>query len=172
MGIFKSTKKAAGKIIDVRVDKWISWDYLSETAGQFKVLLLDIVVPKKASYSETFEEAMQRLQLNEEDLVARKKEFTRLFYFFLGLAFLVVLYALYMAIKGSLAPSLIAFCLALYALTQAFRFHFWLFQIKHRKLGCSWREWFNSQAYHPPKKEMAISEIDSLSNNSHQQKGE
>jgi len=142
MGVIK---KVAGRIVDVRVDKWMSWDYLSETADRFKVLLVDITVPKKATYSETFEEAMQRLELTEEDLIQRKKEFTRLIYFFLALAGLIVLYALYLAFMRSLAPSLIAFCLSLYCLTQAFRFHFWRFQLTHRKLGCTLKEWMNSK---------------------------
>ncbi len=142
MGMFK---KVGGRIVDVRVDKWMSWDYLSETADHFKALFVDIVVPKKANTVETFEEALQRLDLTEEDLIERQKEFTRLCYFFLALALVVVAYALYMAFAGGMMASLISFCLALYALTQAFRFHFWLFQIKNRKLGCSIKEWMNSE---------------------------
>lgn len=158
MGVFKTSKKVAGRIVDVRVDKWMSWDYLSETAGHFKVLLLDIVIPKKATYSETFEEAMARLELTEEDIQARKQEFTKLCYFFLFLALSIIIYALVMAFKGSLVPSIIAFCLSLYALTQAFRFHFWLFQIKHRKLGCTLKEWMNSEISHKPTKDIAVKE--------------
>ena len=82
MGIFRSTKRAAGRIIDVRVDRWMGWDYLRETADRFKILLLGIVVPQKASYAETFEEAMLRLDLTDQDILKRKEEFTRLFYFF------------------------------------------------------------------------------------------
>ncbi len=142
MGIFR---KVGGKIVDVRVDKWMSWDYLSETANHFKSLCVDIVVPKQANTVETFEEAMQRLDLTEADLKERQKEFTKLCYFFLALALIVICYALYTAFTGAMLASLISFCLALYALTQAFRFHFWLFQIKNRKLGCSIKEWMNSE---------------------------
>ncbi|MGD9592508.1 MAG: type IVB secretion system protein IcmV [Candidatus Berkiella sp.] len=142
MGMFK---KVGGRIVDVRVDRWMSWSYLGETADHFKVIFLDIVIPKKASTVETFEEAMNRLDLTEEDLISRQIEFTRLCYFFLALALVVVCYALYVAFTGSMVASLISFCLALYALTQAFRFHFWLFQIKNRKLGCSIKEWMNSE---------------------------
>lgn len=156
MGIFKSTKKVAGKVVDVRVDKWVSWGYLTETADRFKTILSDIAIPKKATYSETFKDAMQRLDLSEEDLQARKKEFTRLFYFFIGLAITVIIYALYSALKGHLLPSLISFCLSLYCLTQAFRFHFWLFQIKNRKLGCTFKEWLNSTVDHNIKQDLAV----------------
>lgn len=156
MGLFKSTKKVAGKVVDVRVDKWVSWSYLTETADKFKVIVMDIAVPKKATYSETFKDAVQRLDLSDEDIEARKKEFTRLFYFFIGLAVTVIAYALYTAFKGSLIPSLISFCLALYCLTQAFRFHFWLFQIKNRKLGCTFKEWLNSTVDHAMTQDLAV----------------
>lgn len=151
MGMFK---KVGGRLVDVRVDKWMSWDYLGETTDRFKILLLDIVIPKKSSTVETFEEAMQRLDLTEEDLVQRQKEFTRLCYFFVFLAVTIIIYALWMAFHGSMTTSLISFCLALYALTQAFRFHFWLFQLRNRKLGCSIREWMNSEIHQTPSKEI------------------
>lgn len=155
MGIFK---KVGGRLVDVRVDKWMSWDYLGDTANRFKVLLLDIVIPKKATYSETFEEAMQRLGLTEDDVEQRKKEFVRLIAFFIVLALAIVSYALYLAFQGSLAPSLIAFCLALYSLSQAFRFHFWLFQLRHRKLGCTIKEWMNAKIIQEPSRDIVKKE--------------
>lgn len=150
MGLFRSSKKVASKVVDVRVDRWMSWDYLADTTDRIKSMVVSIAVPQKSTYAETFEEAMQRLGLTEEDLAHRKKEYTQLFYFFLVLFGTVVLYALYMGFNGHLIASLISFCLSLYCLTQAFRFHFWLFQIKNRKLGCSIKEWINSKAYDAP----------------------
>jgi len=35
--------------------------------------------------------------------------------------------------------------LTLYVLTQAFRYHFWLFQLRNRKLGCTLSEWWNAR---------------------------
>lgn len=144
MGMFKSSKKVASRVVDVRVDKWVSLEYLGETADNFKVILLDSIIPKKATYSETFEEAMQRLELTEADLLLRQKEFTQLFYFFLTLSVLIIGYALYLSFTSSMVTTLIAFCLSIYTLAQAFRFHFWLFQLKNRKLGCTVKEWMNA----------------------------
>ncbi len=159
MGFFK---KVGGRVVDVRVDKWMSWDYLGDTADRFKILFLDIVIPKKASTSETFEEAMQRLDLTEQDLAERQKEWTRLCYFFLVLTLLVVIYALYTAFKGSMTSSLISFCLALYTLTQAFRWHFWLFQVKNRKLGCSIKEWMNSEVMQTASSDLVLKDNNSM----------
>lgn len=143
MGMFKSSKKTASRLVDVRVDKWVSLDYLSETAENFKVILLDSVIPKKATYSETFEEALKRLELTEADLLQRQKEFSQLFYFFMTLSLVIMFYGLFLAFTSTMAATLIAFCLSLYTFSQAFRFHFWLFQLKNRKLGCTIKEWLN-----------------------------
>jgi intracellular multiplication protein IcmV len=148
MGIFRDSKGFTSKIVDVRIDKWMSVDYLKETTGHIKSIVQDVMVPKKARYSETFDEAIKRLDLTEADIAARKNEFTRLFRFFTILSLVVVVYGLYLAFSGNFVSALIAFCLSFYSFTQAFRFHFWLFQLKHRKLGCTIREWFNSSIEH------------------------
>lgn len=172
MGIFKSTRGIASRIIDIRVDKWLSLDYLTETTNRYKILLKDSVVPQKATYSETFEEAMERMNLTEIDLVQRKKEFTQLFYAFLGLSVGIILYALYMAFKGSMISSLISFCLCLYTLAQAFRFHFWLFQLENRKLGCTFKEYLNSKVIaEPPTHSLVVKETSSAVKHSHKRKG-
>ena len=99
---------------------------------------------------------MQRLELTEADIVDRQREFTRLCYFFIALALLIVIYALYMAFQRNMTTSLISFCLAMYALTQAFRFHFWLFQLRNRKLGCTVKEWMNSEIHHVGTHDLAV----------------
>lgn len=145
MGLWKSTKNITSKIFDIRVDKWMSLSYLKEVTGRTGYLVKNLVTPKKATRKETFEQALERLNITEADLVQRQKEFTRLLYLFLTLASLIIGYAIYMIIKGYAIVSLIAFCISLYTLSQAFHFHFWLFQMKNRKLGCTLKEWFHSK---------------------------
>lgn len=176
MGIFKSSKKAAGRVVDVRVDKWVSLEYLTETAENFKIILIDSVIPKKATYSETFEEAMARLELTEADLARREKEFSQLFYFFLVLSLAIISYGLYLAFTSNMISTLITFCLSVYTLAQAFRFHFWLFQLKHRKLGCTLKEWMNGEITPAPtstKTELTIKEtLDKMTKTAHQKANE
>ena len=145
MGLWKTTKTVTSKLIDIRVDKWMSLDYIKDVSSRTRYILKDLVVPQKATRTETFEQALERLHLSENDIAQRKIEFTRLLYTFLTIAGLIISYALYMIIMGNPISSLVSFCLSLYALSQAFRFHFWLFQIKNRKLGCTLKEWFNSK---------------------------
>lgn len=149
MGLFSTVKKAAGNAFDFRVDKWVGWDFIVETTNDYKRIVLDMATPDSPEYSETFEEALERLGLTEADLAARKKEFTRLFVFFIVLSLCIIGYGLYMAVQGSMIPAIIAFCISIYSLSQAFRFHFWLFQIKYRKLGCTVKEWMNGKPFAP-----------------------
>ena len=145
MGLWKSTKNIASKIFDVRVDKWMSLSYVKDISGRTQYIVKDLIVPKKSTRIESFEEALIRLKLTEADITQRTIEFTRLVYLFLSLALIIISYAIYMIFKGSPVVGLIALCIALYTLSQAFHFHFWLFQMKNRKLGCTLSEWFHSK---------------------------
>ncbi|MFO1258847.1 MAG: type IVB secretion system protein IcmV [Gammaproteobacteria bacterium] len=149
MGFLSGVKKAAGKVFDVRVDRWMSFSALKENTQNTKSLIKDVFTPEKAQRKETFEQAMARLKLSEADLAQRKKEFTHLFSFFLILGLSIVGYAIYMAFTARYMVSFISLCVALYAFAQSFRFHFWLFQIKNRKLGCTIQEWFHSKILTP-----------------------
>ena len=153
MGLFRGVKKAAGKVVDIRVDKWMSFNSLRENTSKTAGMVKNVFTPEKATHTETFEQAMARLNLTDNDLKARQKEFTRLFLFFLFLGLIVIAYGIYMAITSRYLVALISTCISLYIFSQAFRFHFWLFQIRQRKLGCTLSEWFNSEIKKHPSKQ-------------------
>lgn len=133
------------RLFDTRVDKWMSWDYISETTGRIKDTVSDLATPQKAKYNETFEEAMIRLNLTESDIAQRKTEFTRLFYLFIFIGLAIIGYAIYLAYLGHFGGCLISFCLAGFCFANAFKWHFWLFQLRHRKLGCTVKEWLDGK---------------------------
>lgn len=145
MGLFSGFKKVGGRIVDVRVDRWMSIGVIKDSFEKTSSLISDMVIPTKAQRKESFHEALIRLGLTEQDLEQRKKEFTRLVIVYTTIGLTIVLYGIYMAINQHFAAGLISICLSLFAFGQAFRFHFWLFQIHHRKLGCTVKEWLNSK---------------------------
>jgi intracellular multiplication protein IcmV len=149
VGVFSTVKKAAGHMVDLRVDKWLGWDYIANTTKDYKNIVEGMATPEKAEHIESFDEAMVRLGLTNADVAQRKKEFTRLFLFFIGLSVAIIGYGLFMAVKGHMLTALISFCISIYSLTQAFRFNFWLFQIKNHKLGCTIQEWMNGKTFDP-----------------------
>lgn len=145
MGMFSGIRKVAGRVVDVRADKWMSFHFIRDSFDKTAGVVADLVIPKQAERQETFEDALRRLNLTEDDIKARQSEFTRLVAIFMILGVSIIGYAIYMVIHKNYAAGLISICLSLYAFSQAFRFHFWLFQMKNRKLGCTIQEWLNSK---------------------------
>lgn len=142
MRFTKAVKKATKPLIDV--PSWIGYHQLADTTkslfGSFKSLF----TIQKATRKETFAQAMKRLGLTEADLTQRKKEFTRLTLIFLFIALAIYIYTGYLISQGSIHASIAGFCIGSLSVIMAFRYHFWLFQMKQRKLGCTLKEWLDS----------------------------
>ncbi len=97
----------------------------------------------KPEHIETFEQALQRLNVTETALqqnADRYKLFALLFLVFSVCAFLVGFYYLFR--YGTLAGWVLAMTVALLFAVNALRFDFWRFQIRRRQLGCTFREWW------------------------------
>ena len=143
-GAAKGTGRVLGRVFDYRVDKWIGYEYLKESFHKTGQIGKDLFKPEQATRQETYEEALARMGLTAEDIRKREKEFWGMLIFYSVLMFAIMGYALYLAFQGALLATLMSFSLSFYCASQCFRYHFWLFQIKHRRLGCTLKEWFNS----------------------------
>lgn len=124
--------------------KWSGFEYIAESGEHLFELGRSIFQPRDPQQHETFEESLRRLNLTEEDLKNRAKEFSRLVLIFLCFAFALLGYAVYLAWCGSVGATLMCFGMMAFCFGQVFRFHFWLFQVRERRLGCSLREWYHS----------------------------
>jgi hypothetical protein len=111
------------------------WDNLS---GLFSV-------PQPPLVEETFEQAMQRLGLSEEDVAHAAKNY-RLYalgFFLIGLA--VFLYSFFLLFShGLFLGWLLALSAAILFWGNAFKYDFWSFQMRSRKLGVTFEEWKRS----------------------------
>jgi intracellular multiplication protein IcmV len=142
-GIIKRTVKGTGKTL-------ADWMDLSVTAGVFlliKDIFITVFMPWKKGEPgapETFQEAVKRLKLTEEDIVERQRNFVYqcLIYFGVGLG--IIAYGIILAFEGSVMGVIMSILVSFVAFANAFRAHFWYFQTKHRKLGCTLQEWLNS----------------------------
>ncbi len=92
---------------------------------------------------ETFDEAVQRLNMSEANIVAKTKSFFRTAILFLVMAVAVFIYALDLLFTGHILATIIALILVVLAFSLAFRDHFWYTQMKQRRLGLSLREWLD-----------------------------
>jgi intracellular multiplication protein IcmV len=98
---------------------------------------------------ETFEQAMARYQLTEDDLRERKKMFQiQLLIYTLG-SILMAVYTFYLVKEGYWMSMTFSLALLIYLIVSALKSHFWIFQIKQRKLGCTLQEWLNASTREP-----------------------
>lgn len=143
MGLFSKIKTAGGYVFNFKVTKWVGLDQLKSSTRGIMSFGLDAFTPDQPDHTETFAEALVRLNITEEQLLQRKKEFFVLMILFLLIATAIFIYSIYITFAHkNIIGFIMGFAVTVYALTLTFRYHFWIYQIKHRKLGCSLREWF------------------------------
>lgn len=113
-------------------DRWrMTWNLVSKT-----------FLVQKATRQENFTEAQHRFALSEEQLEKKRKQFLSLSAFFTFFALGVLAWSVVLIQEHrSYFSSLAAFAIALALGAYAFRFHFWAFMIRKRKLGCTFKEW-------------------------------
>lgn len=143
MGFFKRRIKKTKETVTDAMELGIFFSVF----GMVKDIFLTIFMPWKKGEPapvETFEEAVKRMRLSEQDLEDRKKLFLRQTLIYLGVAFLVAGYGVYLAFQQSLMGMSLSLVVAALSFSYAFRSHFWLFQVKQKKLGCTFKEYLNS----------------------------
>lgn len=134
-----------GKVIKplVNFPAWMGWKQIKDGAVAIKAISKTLVPSSKASRrKETFEQAVARLRLSEADLQQRMKQFRMMALLYLAMGVGLFAYAIYLFINFSFMAGLLSSVLTALALALFFRQHFWYFQMKQRKLGCTVKEWF------------------------------
>ena len=134
-------KRSFGAMFNV--SKWISWTEIVSSTKIFWKIARDIFVhsPNKIS-SETFEEAVHRFALTENDIKQRQKTFLRNSLIFLIISMLLLSYTIYLLAHAYLLATFTGFLLTALVLVYAYREHFWYTQVKHRKLGLNFKTWW------------------------------
>ncbi len=93
---------------------------------------------------ESFEEALVRLNLTPQDIAKREQEFKRLVIVFSSISICVFGYFIYSLTQKAVIASLGSLGIFFFLLAQVFRYHFWLFQIRQKRLGCTFKEWLHN----------------------------
>lgn len=121
---------------------WAQRDFLVSTADDFRNKARELFRVKNTSATESFDEALNRLHMTEKDLLERATEYRRLLLLFFLVTLGLVSYTVYVLLQGHFMGFLMSAGLTVFSGAMTFRYHFWLFQIQKRRLGCSVREWF------------------------------
>lgn len=137
--------KTAGKVVKplVNVPAWMGLNNLVASFVGIVHLIRDFFVPAKKveASKEPFEDILKRLNLTEETVTLRIKQFKFIFRILVLIGLLVLSYAIYLLIHGHLRAFFVSLAILGIDIAQAFYYHFWIFQMQQRKLGCTFHEW-------------------------------
>ncbi len=131
-----------GRLFNVRT--WVDFDRMRSFTYYLLNGFRKMFIPGSSEREpgESFESAKERLNLTEQELVSRQRALFRLSLLMSGGALVIFAYAIYHLYYGNYRATIISLVLMLIAFALSFRYHFWYFQIKERKLGCTFKEWY------------------------------
>lgn len=121
---------------------WFDWGRIKGWTRYFIDGLKKFFIPQEGQTKESFDKAVKRLNLSKTELNQRQQGLLRLSLVMVGLSVLLFAYTIYLLVTGGYLGAFVGLVVTLIALVLAFRYHFWYFQIKERKLGCSIQQWF------------------------------
>ena len=144
MGMRSFIKRTAKDNTNVKA--WASWGLIKENAKTIGTFM-DSLNPEdqaKEPAKETFEEAMKKYNLSENDVILRAKKHFRvaLLCVIFGVAAFLWMFVLFF--KGMFLSGIVALAVSLLMCSYAFREHFYYFQMKQRRLNCTFKEWFSN----------------------------
>lgn len=154
MGLFRMLIGDTAKSV-VDVPSWVGYKYLKNIANSIYAYVKSMLkgAHSKAVKKETFMQAVERLQLTEEDLQKKSRHFTHQIYFFLLLATCCLVYSFYLFFQAAIFAAIFSLFIVVFLLLKAYIAHFWRFQIKQRKLGCTFKEWLHGRCINEEKVE-------------------
>jgi intracellular multiplication protein IcmV len=131
-----------GSITNVK--EFIDFNELKNDARVLKNAIKDTFKPDdtKRQIDETFEEAMQRLNLTEDDVKKQAKFFLHYSIFYALFALSFIIYAIYLFSLVKILASVTTLVLGIFLATYALKENFMYMQIKKRKLNCKFPDWF------------------------------
>jgi intracellular multiplication protein IcmV len=121
---------------------WLGYDFLKAQTLFIYGLFKQVFAKPTPEHEETFEQAVKRLHLSEKAIHETQQSYFLYAMGFLILSVLTIIFGFYLLlVHATLAGWILSLPVAALLLSQAFRYHFWYFQMKHRKLGCTFKEW-------------------------------
>ncbi|MES2203765.1 MAG: type IVB secretion system protein IcmV [Pseudomonadota bacterium] len=125
------------------VPRWVNAKQYVQTNKTLYAKIKDVFRIAKAQREETFEAAMHRMNLTEQDLKERMAANQRGIIILLSFIGILCLYGFFLMFKGAVAGTFVVLAVIALSAVRAFQYSFWNFQIKNRRLGCSFQEWLS-----------------------------
>lgn len=123
---------------------WLDYDSLKSQNITIIESLKGLFSVPQPEREESFAEAKKRLGLTDEDIALGAKRYRQYAIGFVLLALAVFIYSFFLLFRYSVISGwLLGLAVTGLLLAQAFRFDFWSFQMRKRKLGATFTEWKN-----------------------------
>lgn len=125
---------------------WIDFDSLRETTLTIYNSLIALFTPDKPVRKESFDQAVDRLNLTEADIRSGAANYRFFAIFFLICGLLTLIYSGYLLFSRfhSVTGWMIGMATSALLFSQAFKFEFWSYQMRNHKLGVTYKEWRNA----------------------------
>lgn len=122
--------------------EWINWDNVQgQTLTLWQILRRLFLPARAARREESYAEALVRLKLSDTTAQIRAMRYRQFALIFLSCAFLALLFAIYCLFYISWHDFFISMAVVGLLAAYGFRYDFWAFQIRQRKLGCTFADW-------------------------------
>ncbi len=121
---------------------WFDWERMKSLTRYLINGIKKFFVPQVSKDTESFAAAKKRLNLTDHDLLVRQKGLFRVSMLMFAFSILLFCWAIYHFIFLHILGGILSLVVMCIALVLAFRYHFWYYQIKAHKLGCSIHEWY------------------------------
>jgi len=134
-------RRVAGRFVNVSA--WSNKKEVISHAKEIKRMVKSLfTIGTPYNPEETFDIAMKRLNISDKDLEIRVRHYKRNYLIFLLFALCMFSYGLYSIWNMRFLAFIVSTGLTCMCLGLSFKYHFWVFQIKNRRLGCSVTEWY------------------------------
>lgn len=125
----------------VDVPTWMSYRDLRSHGSNIFQIAVSIFRRPQYGRRETYEEAVNRLQLTESDLLSRQRQLFYSSVLYGALALGLGMYALYLFYIGHFSGGMLALVVTAMASALGYKDSFCYMQMRQRRLGCTWRDW-------------------------------
>lgn len=125
------------------VRQWIDWERVKGFTSFLISGFKNLFVVKSSKKAQSFDAVKAKFRLTDAELLEKQRGLFRMFILMMIFSAFIFIYCLYHLVIANYYTALLSFIVTLIALTLAFRYHFWHYQIKYRRLNCSISEWFN-----------------------------
>ncbi len=145
MGFWKGVKKAGGFVFNFKVSQWLDYETIKGGLAYFVSLARSIYSRKPGTgFDETYEMAKERLNLTDAEIELQAKNYLLISWVYLIASLGLLGYTAYLLYHRHFLSGSLTACITLYAITFCIRNHFWHYQLKQKRLGCSLVEWFSA----------------------------